>query len=289
MPDDNIPIQTTIIPTISKFPVEIFYWGNTSDHYTIEKPHRHNFDEFLFFKKGGGLHGINHSSYQIEDYSIHYVKATDLHFLEEHSASSGFTIAFDKDFLERNEVHSIFIPFLNTEFSSPVTKIEKEAFEELISLSSMLSKQIKENNTYYKEKFFLLGLDMLLNKLGLYYKRDEVKLLSVQRDQKDLLLNSFNNLIGQHALKEHQVAWYANKLNISPKYLTRICKEKRNISPKKLISQYILLHAKSLLHNPEYSIKFIAFEIGFKELGHFGKFFKRETGYSPSIYRKMHS
>ncbi|OMF16050.1 hypothetical protein BK127_14435 [Paenibacillus sp. FSL H7-0331] len=78
----------------------------------------------------------------------------------------------------------------------------------------------------------------------------------------------------------------AAELGISPAYCNRIFKKRYQISPRQYLSSLMLQKAKHLLMQKELSIDHVAELIGYRELAHFSRQFKRWTGASPACYRK---
>ena len=79
--------------------------------------------------------------------------------------------------------------------------------------------------------------------------------------------------------------WYADRLHLSPKYLSNVFKQTLNTSPNTFIDQAILRHAKSLLSSTSLSVQQISDQLGFQNQSHFGTFFKRQTDCSPKDFR----
>lgn len=82
------------------------------------------------------------------------------------------------------------------------------------------------------------------------------------------------------------VQFYADKLNITPKYFNTICKQVSGKTASKLISEEIVAQAQLMLKDPDLSIKQISSMLGFVNQSHFGSFMRRETGTSPQSLRK---
>lgn len=93
-----------------------------------------------------------------------------------------------------------------------------------------------------------------------------------------------------HILREQpngrSVQFYADKLNISPKYFNTICKQVSGKTASTLINEELVSQAKIMLKDPDLSIKQIASTLGFSNQSHFGTFIRRETGMSPQTLRK---
>lgn len=101
------------------------------------------------------------------------------------------------------------------------------------------------------------------------------------------LFRSFAHLLREHP-SGRSVQFYAEKLNISPKYFNTICKQVAGRTASTLINEELVNQAKVMLKDPDLSIKQIASTLGFSNQSHFGTFIRRETGMSPQALRKKH-
>jgi AraC-like DNA-binding protein len=99
------------------------------------------------------------------------------------------------------------------------------------------------------------------------------------------IISKFLNLIDEHFRTERSVSFYADKLNISANYLNIVCKKNLNASASSLIQDRILLEAKRLLKVSEMSVK-ILYDLGFYDHASFSKFFKMQTGMTPSQFKE---
>lgn len=98
-------------------------------------------------------------------------------------------------------------------------------------------------------------------------------------------VGDFMRLVHAHHRQERSVGFYADKLFISPKYLSMIVKEVTGRSAAEWIDELVLLEAKNLLRFSGKSIQQIAYELNFPNQSSFGKYFKHLTGLSPSQYQ----
>lgn len=101
------------------------------------------------------------------------------------------------------------------------------------------------------------------------------------------LYKQFVELLIQSYPKSRSVAWYANQLNISPKYLSATCKTACEQTALKLIDRYVTEDVKRLLMRPEKTIKEIVTELGFPSISFFGKYVKKHLGMAPKFYRQQ--
>jgi AraC-like DNA-binding protein len=98
----------------------------------------------------------------------------------------------------------------------------------------------------------------------------------------------FRRLVEQNYAGWHQVADYAAALACTEKSLTRAALEASGQSAKSVIMARIALEAKRLLVHTDRPIFLIAEGLGFEEATNFAKFFKRETGCTPILFRQRY-
>lgn len=99
------------------------------------------------------------------------------------------------------------------------------------------------------------------------------------------LIRQFNLQVEIHFREQHQVQFYAGLLNKSPKTLSNYFALYSRKSPLQFIHDRIIMEARRLFYYTEKSVKEIAEELGFEEISHFSKFFKKYTAQSPSQLR----
>jgi len=82
------------------------------------------------------------------------------------------------------------------------------------------------------------------------------------------------------------VEFYADKLSLTPKYLTTVVRETSGKTAHDWIIEYVILSAKALLKSTNITIQEISDRLNFPSQSFFGKYFKQQTGMSPVEYRK---
>lgn len=107
-----------------------------------------------------------------------------------------------------------------------------------------------------------------------------------QRTRKEMLCWQFWEMIGKYCTQERNVSFYADKLNITPYYLSQITKIYLTDAPKDLIDRQVILEIKALLTSTDISIKEIADQLNFEDTSYLGRYFKRHTGMTLSKYRR---
>ncbi len=105
--------------------------------------------------------------------------------------------------------------------------------------------------------------------------------------RKNQMYEQFLSLVNQYHNEERGMAFYAERLCITPKYLSKIVKQASGRSGPEWIDSFVILEAKNLLKYTDKPIKEIVWELHFPNPSVFNKFFKKHTGLTPSEYRKQ--
>lgn len=124
---------------------------------------------------------------------------------------------------------------------------------------------------------------LLLHIRGIYRTFSES--VSTSNNRTAILATRFIHFVEQNFKEMHSVQQYADLLNISPKYLTKIIKKETGKTPQAYIQDMLLLEAKSMLQMTDHSISEIAFILNFTDQPHFSHFIKKQTGLTPNDLR----
>ena len=128
-------------------------------------------------------------------------------------------------------------------------------------------------------KAFFIGFHEYLQR-NPQYRPDEVKSYRVRE-----LFNRFMMLLEKDYKISRDVNYYAEKMNISSKYLTNIVSLVTGHTPKTIIDQYVILQLKLHLKRSTQSIKVMAWEFHFADVSFFCRYFKKHTGLTPQQIR----
>ena len=101
-----------------------------------------------------------------------------------------------------------------------------------------------------------------------------------------VLFERFISLVEEYHARERQVGFYADKLCLTPKYLSKLIKQVSGRSAPDWINEYVVLEAKNMLKYTDLTIGQIVYHLNFPSQSVFYKFFKSRTGVTPSEYRK---
>lgn len=105
------------------------------------------------------------------------------------------------------------------------------------------------------------------------------------KGRREELFRLFIEQLNAHRGK-HNLPFYAERMNISPQYLSRLVFEASGTAASDWINRAVTLQAKLLLRSSGLTIEQIAEELNFSTTPYFCRFFKREVGITPTEYRK---
>lgn len=144
----------------------------------------------------------------------------------------------------------------------------------------------KSNSQHLFRREYIINLLRLLY-LDLYnnYKNTVSSKSSGLDARKEELAYNFFLLILEYYKENRDVAFYADKLCITPKYLSTVVKTISGKSAKEWILEYIILEIKDLLKCSTLNIQEIATKTHFANQSSLGRFFRKHTGMSLSQYR----
>ena len=234
---------------------------------------------------------INYKRYNIESDSLILLSPSKLFSIE--YCSSDF----------RCESLSISGEYVEEINCNETTNIIKNHFGEnslptIISLSgeskSMIQDHFRTINNNLTNTNHLYFAQVVYNRVVAYFL-DLADIVEVNKEsivdytmtRYEQLTSLFMELLTKHYRSEHNVDFYAEKLHITPHYLTLVLKQTSNLSANELIFEMLYSEARLLLKRPKTSIQDVANRLNFSDQSSFGKFFKRKSGMSPIEYKKL--
>lgn len=222
------------------------------------------------------------------------VKAGDLlvvserHIIEEYQPSKdmeGLCIMMSVDFFHEiiKTVHDISSLFVFARMH-PVLKLLPEEIETFKEYFQTIKQKISDNyNHFRKDLIRTLMLAMFYDVGNVIYR---VKSFDKSLLAHEKVFTAFLQILEKNCRKERRVAWYAQQLKITPKYLSQAVKRVSGQAAVEWIESYVTMELRVMLKNSSLSIKEITNEMHFPNQSFLGKYFKEHVGMTPSAYRK---
>lgn len=100
------------------------------------------------------------------------------------------------------------------------------------------------------------------------------------------LFNKFIHLLYASVPQKTDVGYYADKLCITSKYLSTVCKQVAGETASSIINRYLTNEIRNRLMDSDKPIQAIAYELGFANQSFFGKYVKAHLGMTASQFRE---
>lgn len=273
----TISCQTSKLEFLEILPFE----AHLKNSHHIHFPHRHDFYYLLYIINGKGKHTIDFKTYTVKNHQLFFMSPGQLHEWELPKNTTGFTLFFTKELFHSKEFKiekewSFFHNFFDdAAFSIPIK--EQKTIENLFSsiLSEYSANGInREKTTKYLTTSLLYKIDELLQKK------------KTTAGEKNIdIIRKFDLLIDHYFIEQHQLNFYANRLNISPNYLNALCKTNLGKTAKELLSGRILLEAKRLIKHSNLNINQISEYLNFNSPSYFIRFFSKHEKQTPIEFK----
>lgn len=173
-------------------------------------------------------------------------------------------------------------------YSSPLCHLNDKAMKESLAIYRLMKDKIKETDNPFR-KGALLGYTQVLTYNAYKYLLDSDKdkdMPEEKSSRKEELYNMFISEVQKNYTKERSISWYADKLCVTPKYLSRVVHQVSGRFAGDWISDFVILEAKAMLKSRRYTIQQITASLNFANQSFFGRYFKDKVGCSPSEYQK---
>lgn len=122
-------------------------------------------------------------------------------------------------------------------------------------------------------------IDLLLNKQFTYFTAHQDRLVPD-------VVQQIKQYIIMHSQEDISLEMIAKKVDLSPYYISKVFKDQLGINYIDFLTECRIQKAKSLMSDPELSLKEITFEVGYNDPNYFSKVFKKSCGIAPTDYRK---
>ena len=272
--------------------VAIFKFSDLKDHFAarsvLESPRKFNFQLLVRHFAGSAKIKVDMVEYDLSE-PINLIRVMSGQILMvEHISDDfdGVVVIMPNSFLESMLVYmNNALPFNVATRSNCVKHLSNSE----VDLSDMFLKaivQVLRNQTNPH-------LDRVLQHvmMAIFYSSEEIRnqleTESGAYTSADAISKEFMRLVKDNFRSERQLQFYADKLCITPRYLSRVVKECTGSSAADWIERYVVLEARALLKSTSMTIQQISDELNFPSQTFFGKYFKRRVGMSPKLYRRQ--
>jgi AraC family transcriptional activator of pobA len=257
-------------------------------HDWVIRAHRHrNLFQILLIAQGGGEMTYEAGTIPFAAPAAILVPATVAHgFRFQPGVTDGWVVSFTEDVAAAlGDQSGAALARLKTLAADPVVPLSTPAEgKRLADLCADL----------YEERFlaregFRLAMRGLLALIAIEVVRlaaSRARSGSVTLTPVDATVDALRGLVEEHFRRERLLAFYAEKLAMTPDRLNDQVKRATGVTAGHLIRQRVLTEAKRQLVFTNQPIHEIAYDLAFSDPSHFARFFRKQTGTTPQAFRE---
>lgn len=161
----------------------------------------------------------------------------------------------------------------------PVMSVSDSKHDDFMSYFKFLHKESHEKSIYQNEIIRSILYAFVLEIAGEYEAQYNLK--NGGEIKSDDLSDRFFHLLAVYHKEERTVRFYADRLNITPKYLSTAIKKATGRPALEWIHEAVLIEAKMLLMTSSQTVQEISERLNFSSPSVFIQFFKKHTGKTP--------
>lgn len=231
------------------------------------------------FQIGDGMIFMNVPGNIIRVNELVDVQQKDLHYI---------CIALSREFVQglHIDVNKMFNEGLSM-LENPSLRLKEGETQLLCRQIDLIINVLKSDVLFKKECVYSMLSSMFYIIMGVWGDRqsNDRSLGQVTHTRSKVIFDQFIKLVSEYHTQYRNVGFYADKLCLTPKYLSKLIKGATGRSAPDWIDAYVILEAKNLLKYSNVTIKEVVYRLNFPNQSVFYKFFKARTGMTPTEYR----
>jgi AraC family transcriptional activator of pobA len=284
----TVPVfQLQALTEPSEKPAAVFFLGPNSapTHLPIDLPYRSNYYKIGICLRGSARLKVNLETYDIGPNSLMLLSPYVIKQWPFMSADmEALSVFFTKEFVTANSSLNLdTFAFFERDARHVIELTSAQA--EAIADALRAIEQKYHTPHAYREDILRSLLHILLHETAPIYSAQHVSSNAIQT-RSQLIAAEFKKLVNRYYAIERSLAFYADKLCITPKHLAETVKEATGKRAVEWLAEAVLLEANVLLQNPALTIAQIADTLHFADQSTFGRFFRKSMGVSPAGYRQ---
>ncbi|SAL22914.1 transcriptional regulator [Caballeronia turbans] len=247
--------------------------------------HRHDaLLQFLYIRGGGGQVLIENSVIDILPPCVIVLPAQTVHGFNFAPNVDGLVVTVAQRSIEA--LASIaapgLIPVLQRAGLSRVSaqSVKESAFMTIVEL---LEKEFRATNRGHMAAGMSLLIALFVHVSRLCESTSAPNVASTERRAQQI--RRFRELVAAHFREHRAVDFYAQRLGMTVTQLGRICREEISSSPLAMINEHLVREAQRDLVYSSMSVKQIAHGLGFADIAYFSRYFRKQTGVTPTQFQ----
>jgi len=213
------------------------------------------------------------------------IEMKDLEFEEK-----GYMLMIHEDYLNGHELFQSINNYGFFDYNvTEALQLSPKEEQTILELHSKIQGEYFNNPDEYSREIILSHISSILKYAQRFYKRQFVDRTLVNGKTATKFNNILKKYIDEGGLENKglpNVAYLAEQLCISPRYLSDLLKQETGKTASELIHMFLISEAKNLLRLGEKGVTEIAYHLGFENASYFTQLFKKQTGMKPLEFRK---
>ena len=197
-------------------------------------------------------------------------------------------MAISPDFITHASDVKLGIEFGRKLKSEPIQHPDSKDLAEHVTIYKELKRKLMDKQYKFKEEVAQCYLQIMqCNVFQRFVDQMHVQQESKPTSRKEELFVKFMSIVKESYTEHRNISFYADKLYVSPKYLSSIVHDVSGNYATDWINQHVTLEAKAMLRAEGMSVKDVSNKLNFANQSFFAKFFKKHTGYTPKEYKAL--
>lgn len=267
------------------------YTGKNHTHNTMTKPGKLNAMSIIICSKGKIDITCNFRNFEMHENMIFISQPHNTLSAKGSEDCEGYIIATEENSMTDYTIDPKHIPeLIEKVYDYPLVTLSRQECERACKAIGMLSDYIRDKSeTPFKSAIINSGMStfayIFADTLYAHMPSIEYEIKTMKREKEHF--NRFMKILSENYTREREVGYYADKMNLTPRYLTTTIKKVSGCTVSEWIYRFIIKDAKYLLKHTDMTVQQVAYELNFPNQSFFGKFFKKHTGMSPGAYRNI--
>ncbi|MBQ8336036.1 MAG: AraC family transcriptional regulator [Bacteroidaceae bacterium] len=234
----------------------------------------------MLCKSDNGMITVDGKEYQLSRNNVivlpenHIINNISLNLIQEHCI-----IATSVDYI-LNMPSPIDTSIFSYSRYMSVIRIAEEKFDDLENYYRFIYKESMECGKYRTEIIRSIFYALILEILAEYEKIFNTQ-VEASKIKANNLSDDFFRLLAIHYKERHSVRFYADTLNLTPKYLSTAIKRTTGRPILEWIHEALIIDAKMLLRTTDLTVQEVSEQLNFSSPSAFVQFFKKHTGKTP--------
>lgn len=197
----------------------------------------------------------------------------------------GYAIILSEEYLQKLQLDFRLHTqnFINLRGNGPI-EVPHDELTALKPYYILFRKNMQEENSYVI-RGLALALSHTIISLMKQYQPNLLGEGEVNISRAQQLFKKFMQLVNNYHDQERSLQFYADKMFLTPKYISGMIKSYSGKSALDWINEYVMLEARMMLRYTDMTVQEIAYQLNFPTQSAFGKYFKQQVGVSPKKYR----